>query len=701
MSSFVNKSGKKVAPKAPRRRVPAKSASVASQTPQPEPDTSQAAEVTQPAAQTTQPEIEVAQPTAALPKFLKAVADEIHQTPRPSKAPQADVDTSHPSQARQKSTPTSDAIQTPLPVVGAPATPVSLESSQPSRSQQRSQGHQLSEARVVRASLKVTQASESLIVVSSAPAPQISVVQESSRAARSPRATITDTDASRQTQRQAVVSTAPFVRASPKSAKRSKTASDTTNTMVGDQWQVTTQAELDARNSKSKVKLPVDPAQPIPGSAASRRLANAAKRKRKEIERNAAVNRLTGMATATAIDELVRESVEGREMNLEESSHRRPRASEEDENEDADPLAPQKKRRKPVREPTPDENESVTIAPGMTRMNDLARDMRVGRKSEREKMMRTIDWAEVKRRRKEDELRQALHRGRPDADADSAAAEREGAEEDLDEDERIERAFERNRRKGLNANLRIRLVGGEHVIDEQSQFVDRHAMVDEEIELLEEVEEDDLTKKFNVQTYVTWRRKDPAERILSHEKWTMDATDRFYDCLSQFGTDFMTISKMFPGRTRRHVKSKFVKEERADPERIKEALLGHLTRKRHGEGWNVTAFCEGSGIRESDLKDPKALAEELRVEREAMEREIEEAKKETEEMEFQMREAGLWPSDAEDENGNPLTPDEVLRKAAEKAAKLKRERQAKKRAKKHGPPTGGHEEIVETIEGDD
>jgi transcription factor TFIIIB component B'' len=698
MSSFVNKSGKKVAPKAPRRRAPAKPASVASQTPQPEVDTSQAIEVTQPPAQTAQLEIEVVSPTVAKPRSVHLAAEETPSAPIPSQAREADVDTAQPTQPLQRLTPTP---QGTLPTVRQPAPPSIGHLNQASKSREPQLASPLPEASIGRAGSQVAQTTEPPRAVPLASALQIPVDQEKSRPPRPPKAANAATDGSRQRQRHADVLSASSVRTTPKSTKRPRNSSSTTISTLEGQWQVTTQADLDAENSRGKGNLPVDHAQSAPTSAASRRLANAAKRRRKEIERNAALNRLSGVATATAIDELIRESVEGQESDLSSLTRGRPRSSELDESEDVDQSSISKKRRKPVREPTPDENESVTIAPGMTRMNDLTKDMRVGRKSEREKIMRTIDWAEVKRRRKEDELRQALHRGRPDADADSAAAGREEVEEDLDEDERIERAFERNRKKGLNANLRIRLVGGEHVIDEQSQFVDRHAMVDEEIELLEEVEEDDLTKKFNVQTYVTWRRKDPTERILTHEKWTMDATDRFYDCLSQFGTDFMTISKMFPGRTRRHVKSKFVKEERADPDRIKDALLGHLTRKRHGEGWNVKAFCEGSGMNESDLKDPKVLAEELRVEREAMEREIAEAKKETEEMEFQMREAGLWPSDAEDENGNPLTPDEVLRKAAEKAARLKKDKQAKKRAKKLGPPTGGHEEIVETIEGED
>lgn len=46
--------------------------------------------------------------------------------------------------------------------------------------------------------------------------------------------------------------------------------------------------------------------------------------------------------------------------------------------------------------------------------------------------------------------------------------------------------------------------------------------------------------------------------------------------LEQFGTDFELIQNLFPGRTRKQVKSKFKNEERLNPLRLSDAL-GHKT----------------------------------------------------------------------------------------------------------------------------
>jgi hypothetical protein len=60
------------------------------------------------------------------------------------------------------------------------------------------------------------------------------------------------------------------------------------------------------------------------------------------------------------------------------------------------------------------------------------------------------------------------------------------------------------------------------------------------------------------------------------EKWTKEETDKFYTALCQHGTDFTLIQKHFPNRTRRQIKNKFKKEERANPQKIDDALSHRL-----------------------------------------------------------------------------------------------------------------------------
>eukprot|EP00826_Nyctotherus_ovalis_P027195 TRINITY_DN2121_c0_g1_i18.p2 TRINITY_DN2121_c0_g1~~TRINITY_DN2121_c0_g1_i18.p2 ORF type:complete len:153 (+),score=55.37 TRINITY_DN2121_c0_g1_i18:200-658(+) len=52
------------------------------------------------------------------------------------------------------------------------------------------------------------------------------------------------------------------------------------------------------------------------------------------------------------------------------------------------------------------------------------------------------------------------------------------------------------------------------------------------------------------------------------ERWLEEETEKFYRALQIFGTDFSVIERLMPGRSRKQIKSKFNKEEKANPERI-------------------------------------------------------------------------------------------------------------------------------------
>jgi len=51
-----------------------------------------------------------------------------------------------------------------------------------------------------------------------------------------------------------------------------------------------------------------------------------------------------------------------------------------------------------------------------------------------------------------------------------------------------------------------------------------------------------------------------AKRVQAPGNWTDDETEKFYRLLGMFGTDFETISRLFPGKNRRAIKLKFNKE---------------------------------------------------------------------------------------------------------------------------------------------
>ena len=60
------------------------------------------------------------------------------------------------------------------------------------------------------------------------------------------------------------------------------------------------------------------------------------------------------------------------------------------------------------------------------------------------------------------------------------------------------------------------------------------------------------------------------------EKWSADETRKFYRAISQCGTDFSLIERMFPNRTRRQIKNKFKREEKMNKPLVESALRNTL-----------------------------------------------------------------------------------------------------------------------------
>ncbi|XP_024401733.1 uncharacterized protein [Physcomitrium patens] len=111
----------------------------------------------------------------------------------------------------------------------------------------------------------------------------------------------------------------------------------------------------------------------------------------------------------------------------------------------------------------------------------------------------------------------------------------------------------------------VTIVNGRIVINQQSLVVGAQASTREDTNTYQRVEED--RPKLN---YNSYSNRTPVER------WKQEDTDLFYKALEQFGTDFELIQNLFPGRTRKQVKSKFKNEERLNPLRLSDAL-GHKT----------------------------------------------------------------------------------------------------------------------------
>ncbi|KAJ5600313.1 hypothetical protein N7450_001380 [Penicillium hetheringtonii] len=160
----------------------------------------------------------------------------------------------------------------------------------------------------------------------------------------------------------------------------------------------------------------------------------------------------------------------------------------------------------------------------------------------------------------------------------------------------------------------MRIVNGEIVLDTASLEVDRHADAAREAGDLEDVVENQLTRKINQASY--------GKRSKT-ESWDEEMTDLFYRGLRMFGTDFMIISNMFPGRSRRQIKLKFNNEERRDPQRIRDTLMGPR------EVVDIETY---TAMTNQTYDDPKVIQQELDEEKRAIEEQHEKEKQLHEEM---------------------------------------------------------------------
>lgn len=132
---------------------------------------------------------------------------------------------------------------------------------------------------------------------------------------------------------------------------------------------------------------------------------------------------------------------------------------------------------------------------------------------------------------------------------------------------------EERRRKELDGEvlaessnaLQVRLVNGEIVLDTDSLVVERtEGEANYGDDPMEVVEENSMTRKVNSNTY--------GKRTNS-SRWDEFETALFYDCISQFGTDFEMIANMMPGRTRTQIRMKFNREEKLCPEKVTEYMI--------------------------------------------------------------------------------------------------------------------------------
>lgn len=318
------------------------------------------------------------------------------------------------------------------------------------------------------------------------------------------------------------------------------------------------------------------------------------------------------------------------------------------EGEDGQDPAQPKKKGRPPREPTPSDAEDQEIDPEVTFMDNIAsRNIRVGKLSGREKAMREIDWVAVRQRRREEDSRPITTKEAREA-ADKV---------------NLEQAPQTD-------GVRYENINGQITIVHSSTMVNREAEADLQIGNYETIEEQDLTARITSRSFLKNNKRFPNDFILPGQgkRWSRDDTDLFYQGLQNFGTDFQMISHMFPGATRRSIKLKFTREERDDPQRVRDALLGKSTIV---EGWDN--FMQVSQMEAQQFADADEIKRQMAEEEAEMREKIAAAHAETAERNRQQGLAGVLDADESSELNKENGKGKKKRKGKEKQVTFEEE----------------------------
>ncbi|KAK8872758.1 hypothetical protein PGQ11_003272 [Apiospora arundinis] len=256
--------------------------------------------------------------------------------------------------------------------------------------------------------------------------------------------------------------------------------------------------------------------------------------------------------------------------------------------------------RRKRKEPTPEDAEDRQIDHTTTKMADITRDLGIGKK------FKHADAILERQReaRRNAKLRQLERKQRakgllPDVpvgeDGAGGAGTTGNGAEGTPTPEAVEEPSVMD-----GGGVEYDIIDGQIVVNQNSLTVNQHA--NQDFTNLETVEEDEFT---NLTTSASYLRPSKA---MGGNHWSDEETERFYHYLKMFGTDFETISHVFPGKSRRHIKLKFNREEKARPKRINAAIMARGAKKvaidleDFKSQWRGETWQEPDNIREEQAR---------------------------------------------------------------------------------------------------
>ncbi|KAL7798447.1 hypothetical protein V8C37DRAFT_203297 [Trichoderma ceciliae] len=268
------------------------------------------------------------------------------------------------------------------------------------------------------------------------------------------------------------------------------------------------------------------------------------------------------------------EDVNG-DADAETRPKKRQRKVSENEDDTTDPKPRQRKsssqdgtttprtRARRARSVTPENAESQIVDLQNLKMTDLTKDLHIGKKFSRHDELR----ARERRSRLKTKLKKVLG----DTSRDGSEVPETPPGDPPVKSKSTTPTASSTPAAAPASGPQFRIVDGQIIIDQSSLVMDRHARAAATRGDMETVEENDFTRLITSSSFMN------TSKLKGPNIWTEEETELFYRGLRMFGTEFEMISKMFPGKQRRHVKLKYNREERHCPHLINAALIGEKT----------------------------------------------------------------------------------------------------------------------------
>ena len=248
-------------------------------------------------------------------------------------------------------------------------------------------------------------------------------------------------------------------------------------------------------------------------------------------------------------------------------------------------------RRRKARSVTPEDAETQTVDLQKLKMADLTKDLHIGKKFSRHD--------ELRERERQKRMKTKLEKDGDGSERARSESARPAKEQSGTPAATAPPAEEENSQ--APAGPQFRIVDGQIVVDQNSLAVDRHARAAAARagEDMETIEENDFTRLITSNSFMN------TSKLKGPNVWTAEETVLFYRGLAMFGTDFEIISKMIPGKQRRHVKLKFNREERHCPRRINAALVGEKTVAMDLEEYRAATGAEYESVEAIEAEQQK------------------------------------------------------------------------------------------------